>query len=1066
MATLHGTWLLDEGELFVWGEAWHAGIAAGTVYPYGIDREGAAALLAFAKLDVEAIAPTWQVRELRLPGREGKPLLSGADLTVRARVEASSHDTNGSTNGTKGEKTARRRTKKRTSAAKDADRAERGDRADAGAATITMQAWQVEGFALPLAQVLQILPAVPLSDWERDRAIGEDLRFWAHLDRWVWDLLARGKFLPALAEGQARWEPLLDSSRERERLQHFCQHLPGVCAAASGDGAAQMVVLDFLSVALDRRARQQAPRKLPPLKTVAVKPWLQALALPTGELADDDLPDMEVTRLNRVWERWVAPVRDRLARELREQQEDARACLWLQPPTADKQMWTLTFGLQFVDRPETFLPATAIWQEEGDALPWGNRVIRQPQEVLLRGLGLAAGACAPVATCLEEQAAPTHCELDAIAAYEFVRARTADLRERGLGVKVPPGLDVGMRESRLGLKVIATAPSKQRLSLQSALNLRWELAVGDRELSAEAFANLLAQRSPLVEIEGEWLALQPADVRAAQKLLDGTDGGLAELTVADALRLQAGETAGLAKLPVVKFEAAGALRELFANFSENQEFSEVEPPPGLRATLRPYQLRGVSWLAFQERWGLGACLADDMGLGKTIQTISLLLHLKAQNALNGPTLLVCPTSVLGNWEKEVHRFAPTLSIAIHHGDKRLKGKAFGEDAKKRHLIVTSYALAQRDVKLLQGVSWRGLILDEAQNIKNPQAKQTKAIRAIASEFRLALTGTPIENRLAELWSILEFLNPGYLGTLQFFQRRFATPIEKYGDRDTLQKLRSLVQPFILRRLKTDKNILQDLPEKQEATIYCGLSSEQADTYQKLVDAAMTKIDAAEGIQRRGQILALLTKLKQLCNHPALLAKESSPDTVLDTVRSGKLLRLSEMVEELVAEGDRALIFTQFAEWGKLLKPYLEKRLGREVPFLYGATRRQQREEMVARFQDDPDGPYVFILSIKAGGTGLNLTRANHVFHVDRWWNPAVENQATDRAFRIGQKRNVQVHKFVCSGTLEERIAELLESKQQLAEQTVSAGEDWLLDLDTEQLRGLVALDRTAVIDDE
>ena len=1043
MATLHGSWSPQESELFIWGEVWQAGTAIGTAYPYGLDRDAMVALLESLGLEAEVVVATWQMRELQLPSQDGKPLLSGIDITDRER------DTEiAVTNGRKG---ARRQ----QATAKD-------PQPGADAAGIALQLWQVEGCGLPLARVLQLLPALPLSDWETgSSAIGDDLRFWAHLDRWVWDLLARGKFLPALAENQALWEPLLDSSRDRERLQHFCQHMPGVCAAECRDLAPQATVLDFVTAALNWRARQQAPRKLPPLKTAAVKPWLQALTLPTGELSDE-LAASELARLQRVWERWAAPVRDRLARELQGQPEDARACLWLQPPTAGKETWMLTFGLQLVDAPGAFLPAATIWQQAGEALQWSDRPIRHPQEILLRGLGLAAGVCEPVAACLECEAAPTHCELDAIAAYEFVRARTADLRERGLGVVVPPGLDAGLRESRLGLKVTATAPPDRRLSLQSALTLQWELAVGDRELSPEAFAALLAQRSPLVEIEGEWLALQPADVRAAQKLLDGTGGDLAELTVADALRLQAGEGAGLAKLPVVKFEAAGALKELFANFSENQEFAEVEAPPGLRATLRPYQLRGVSWLAFQERWGLGACLADDMGLGKTIQTISLLLHLKAQKALKGPTLLVCPTSVLGNWEKEVHRFAPTLSIAVHHGDKRLKGKAFGQDAKKRDLIATSYALAQRDAKLLQGISWRGLILDEAQNIKNPQAKQTKAIRAIAAEFRLALTGTPIENRLAELWSILEFLNPGYLGTLQFFQRRFATPIEKYGDRDTLQKLRSLVRPFILRRLKTDKNILQDLPEKQEATIYCGLSGEQADTYQQLVDAAMTKIDAAEGIQRRGQILALLTKLKQLCNHPALLAKENR----LDPGRSGKLLRLSEMVEELVAEGDRALIFTQFAEWGKLLKPYLEKRLGREVPFLYGATRRQQREEMVARFQDDPDGPYVFILSIKAGGTGLNLTRANHVFHIDRWWNPAVENQATDRAFRIGQKRNVQVHKFVCSGTLEERIAELLESKKQLAEQTVSAGEDWLLDLDTEQLRSLVALDRTAVIDDE
>lgn len=454
-------------------------------------------------------------------------------------------------------------------------------------------------------------------------------------------------------------------------------------------------------------------------------------------------------------------------------------------------------------------------------------------------------------------------------------------------------------------------------------------------------------------------------------------------------------------------------------------------------------------------------IANNIICHNTIQTIALLLHLKEQEDLSSPTLLVCPTSVLGNWEREVHRFTHDLSCLVHHGEKRKKGQPFVKQARQHDLIITSYALAQRDAKTLEKVSWEGVILDEAQNIKNPQAKQSKAVRNLEANFKIALTGTPLENRLSELWSIVDFLNPGYLGSQQFFQKRFANPIEKYNDKDSLQTLRSLVQPFILRRLKTDKEIIQDLPEKQEMNVYCGLSQEQAELYQQVVDSALKDIEDTEGIQRHGKILTLLMKLKQLCNHPALLQKE---EDLIEANRSGKLLRLTEMLEELTAEKDRALIFTQFAEWGKLLQAYLQQTFNCEVPFLYGATRKKQREEMVDRFQNDPDAPPFFILSIKAGGTGLNLTRANHVFHVDRWWNPAVENQATDRAFRIGQKQNVQVHKFISTGTLEERINEMIESKKQLAEQTVDAGEDWLTQLDTEQLRDLVLLDRKAVID--
>jgi SNF2 family DNA or RNA helicase len=514
---------------------------------------------------------------------------------------------------------------------------------------------------------------------------------------------------------------------------------------------------------------------------------------------------------------------------------------------------------------------------------------------------------------------------------------------------------------------------------------------------------------------------------------------------------------------VVSFEASGALQELITNLTNNQAIAPIDPPAGFQGQLRPYQARGVGWLAFLERWGLGACLADDMGLGKTVELIAFLLHLKEEGVLEQPTLLVCPTSVLGNWEREVKKFGPSLKILVHHGDKRAKGKEFNQAIKGKDLVITSYALAFRDAKTLEAIAWQGVVLDEAQNIKNPEAKQSQAIRKFPASFRISLTGTPVENRLSELWSILDFLNPGYLGTRQFFQRRFAMPIEKYGDRDSLQTLRSLVQPFILRRLKTDREIIQDLPEKQEMNVFCGLSTEQATLYQKIVDESLAEIESAEGIQRRGMILTLLLRLKQLCNHPAQFLKEKA---LGNSHRSGKLQRLEEMLEEAISEGDRALIFTQFAEWGKLLQPYLEKHLGWQTLFLYGGTRKQQREEMIDRFQNDPQGPRIFILSLKAGGTGLNLTRANHVFHFDRWWNPAVENQATDRVFRIGQTRNVQVHKFVCTGTLEEKINDTLESKKQLAEQTVDAGEQWLTELDTEQLRSLLLLDRRAVIDEE
>jgi len=464
---------------------------------------------------------------------------------------------------------------------------------------------------------------------------------------------------------------------------------------------------------------------------------------------------------------------------------------------------------------------------------------------------------------------------------------------------------------------------------------------------------------------------------------------------------------------------------------------------------------------------MGACLADDMGLGKTLETIAMILRQKEeQGALPGPILVVCPTSVVANWAKEVQRFAPTLTTVIHQGGDRLRDKALIRRVKETDMILTSYAIARRDAETLQKIDWFGVVLDEAQNIKNPEAKQTRAIRQLPAQFRLALTGTPVENRLSELWSIMHFLNPGYLGSRQGFRHSFALPIERYSDERATQRLRQMVSPFILRRVKTDPTVIQDLPDKQEMKVYCNLSEEQATLYESVVQSAMQEVAEADGIQRKGLVLSMLMKLKQVCNHPAQFLHQigdgHSLDPEKETDRSGKLARLTEMLEEAVSVGDRVLIFSQFAEMGQLLKQHLQERLGVSTLFLYGAIPAKKREVMIQRFQEDPNGPPIFILSLKAGGTGLNLTRANHVFHFDRWWNPAVEDQATDRAFRIGQTRNVQVHKFVCVGTMEEMIDEMIESKKALAQSIVGSGENWLTEMSTNELRDLVTLRRQGI----
>jgi SNF2 family DNA or RNA helicase len=476
--------------------------------------------------------------------------------------------------------------------------------------------------------------------------------------------------------------------------------------------------------------------------------------------------------------------------------------------------------------------------------------------------------------------------------------------------------------------------------------------------------------------------------------------------------------------------------------------------------LRPYQERGFGWLAQMQQLGLGACLADDMGLGKTLQTITVWLYEREQLGIKRPSLLVCPTSVVGNWQHELSRFAPSLKVYKHQGPTRHKDGNFASAAKKADVVLTSYSLLSRDLDFLDELDWANVVLDEAQNIKNPSTKQAQAARKLRGDYKLALTGTPVENRLSELWSIFHFLNPGYLGSRQSFRSQFAIPIERYGDEHATGALRKLTAPFILRRLKTDPTIIQDLPEKFENKVYCTLTAEQATLYEAVVREEMEQIEQAdEDMARRGSILRMLTRLKQVCNHPAHFLGEGEGAELDD--RSGKLERLVEMLEEVRDVDERALIFTQYAQMGDLLQPYLREVLVDEVLFLHGGTPTKKREEMIRLFQS-PNGPPIFILSLKAGGTGLNLTNANHVFHFDRWYNPAVENQATDRAFRIGQTKTVQVHKFIALGTLEEHIDEMIEHKKALADQVVGTGEAWLSELDNTQLRELVTLRHEAL----
>ncbi|WP_392530998.1 DEAD/DEAH box helicase [Nostoc sp. C117] len=1078
MAILHGNWLLknENGCLFIWGETWRSprvnleSSESGDIplHPLAMTSMELSEWLRFQNMPIAnfiqqpqiAVATTGRTRK----AASNTEIVFPTDSQI---IALPTYIPEGSSKGTAG--------------IFPVHSASLGLEEDSPQ---YLQPWRVEGFCLNPSEAAKFLAAVPLNAAKgEDAFLGGDLRFWSQVSRWSLDLISRCKFLPTIdrqSDGAfvAKWEVLLDSAVDGTRLEKFSENMPLVCRTyqeklGTGEEFSQSLLyvdlpsepqellLGFLNSTIDAQVRSlfgsQPPIEAKAIASLptAVQKWLQGLTTASGTVNADAI---EVERLEAALKAWTMPLQYQLTLKTL-----FRTCFQLRSPESGETDWTLAYFLQAADNAEFLVDAATIWNNPVERLVYENRTIDQPQETFLRGLGVASRLYPAIAPSFETEY-PQSSRLTPIQAYEFIKAVAWRLEDSGLGVILPPSL--ANREgwaNRLGLKITAETPkTKQgRLGLQSLLNFQWQLAIGGQTISKAEFDKLVALNSPLVEINGEWVELRPQDIKTAQTFFTTRKDQMA-LSLEDALRLSTGDTQAIEKLPVVSFDASGALQELIGALNNNQAIAPLPTPTGFKGQLRPYQERGAAWLSFLERWGLGACLADDMGLGKTVQFIAFLLHLKEQDALENPTLLVCPTSVLGNWEREVNKFAPSLKISQYHGDKRPKGKAFLESVKNHDLIVTSYSLLHRDIKSLQSISWQIIVLDEAQNVKNPEAKQSKAVRQLSATFRIALTGTPVENRLQELWSILDFLNPGYLGNKQFFQRRFAMPIEKYGDTASLTQLRSLVQPFILRRLKSDRDIIQDLPDKQEMTVFCGLTGEQAALYQQVVEQSLVEIESAEGLQRRGMILALLIKLKQICNHPAQYLKQGT----LEQHHSAKLLRLEEMLEEVLAESDRALIFTQFAEWGKLLKPHLEKQLGREIFFLYGSTSKKQREEMIDRFQHDPQGPPIMILSLKAGGVGLNLTRANHVFHFDRWWNPAVENQATDRVFRIGQTRNVQVHKFVCTGTLEEKIHDMIESKKQLAEQVVGAGEEWLTEMDTDQLRNLLLLDRSAVIDDD
>ena len=640
-------------------------------------------------------------------------------------------------------------------------------------------------------------------------------------------------------------------------------------------------------------------------------------------------------------------------------------------------------------------------------------------------------------------------------AYNFLKIDTPALIHSGFSVTVPEWW--GKKQYRQNIVIDVDSGGESFFSMDTLVKFNWKVALSSGRskpvsIDGKSFEKLVQSKISLVRIGKRWIELNESMIQKTSRFIEKY-GKTEGIPVMNIVRMSLSSVrAGDGDTPTIG-EIKGDLHEVIEHLREHRVISQIPQPGSFSGTMRPYQVRGLSWLMFMRSIGFGCILADDMGLGKTIQAIAYMLQVKETDK-ESRFLVIAPLSVLINWRKELNAFAPSLRVLIHHGTKRERKLELALSSFKEYdVVITSNEMTHRDLSVLANSTWGAMIVDEAQNFKNHLTKRSKAIRHLKARHRIALSGTPIENRLTDLWAIMDFLNPGYLYSRKEFRESYELPYSR-KDAVAVKELQDLVKPFILRREKRDKEIITDLPEKNEMTIYCGLTEEQAALYQAHIDRTLEEIEHSEGMQRKGKVLSMILRLKQICDHPLLYIGNGEG---LEK-RSEKLDRTGDMINEIIANGEKAVIFTQFTSMGRILKKYIES-LGIGCELYHGGLTSVSRDRIISSFQESGGETKILIASLKAGGLGLNLVQANNVFHFDRWWNPAVENQATDRLYRIGQRRAVQVYKFVVAGTLEERIEEMLKSKSQMAGMFIHSGEEWLTELSTDRIKALVTLQR-------
>ncbi len=882
---------------------------------------------------------------------------------------------------------------------------------------------EVAAELVPVGRAIGTLVALPAS-----ADVRPSVRAWSVATRLAIDAIARGRLLPAMApDGTDTWRLGPLDIADRARIDQLADALPAAAHATRADPRAdpeagprlvapRLAAGAFLDAVADSFVRtagavaaagSDAYAAARPTDVRAVESWLHAV---TAGSASDTAPGLRI--------------------ELGGGPDDpVRAVLQVQSRLD----------------PSLVLDAAQLWRAPAAVVArFGTDV---ETDVLL-ALRSAARAWAPIGRLLEE-ATPEQLVLEDGEVEELFGSVADDLGAAGLPVLWPASVlqPVDIRP----IIVHADAPGAtddpdddgwwgagddrptSTLDLATLGEMRWHATVDGTDLTEDELLQLAEAKRPVVRLRGQWVRADPDKLRT-----------LNDRRPLDPGEILAAALAGTVVVDGIPFatEVDGPLRHLTDRLLTVDGTTSMDAPPGLVATLRPYQERGLAWLVEMAALGVGGVLADDMGLGKTIQVLAL--HLLRRD--KGPMLVVCPASLMGNWEREAARFTPDIPVRRYHGAHRtLEGLADDE------IVVATYGIVRRDAARLGEAAWDLVVADEAQAVKNPTSRTARSLRTVPAGSRFALTGTPVENRLGDLWSLLDWTTPGLLGTRDGFQRHVATPIERERDEEATERLATLVRPFLLRRRKSDPEIAPDLPPKTETDRFVGLTVEQATLYKAVTMELLGDAAATSGIDRKGRILKGLTALKQICNHPAQYLRQSAPIEG----RSGKLDAVMELASTIVDEGDSILLFSQFVAMGEILTGHLAA-AGLDTQFLHGGTPVRTREQMVDGFQSSR-GPMVFVISLHAGGTGLNLTRATHVIHYDRWWNPAVEDQASDRAWRIGQDRPVQVHRMICEGTLEERIAVLLEQKRALAESVVGGGEAWITELSDDALLNLVAL---------